>query len=262
MASEHSIQRYRGWYAKLLRLYSKPYYERFGKGMEQTFNDLLRERAEDNKGLLGYTLWMFVETSAGIIKGNMTAMTMQHKSIIRVALATAFLLLLPLLAMQFTNEVDWDLADFAVAGALLFGAGLTYELVARRMGNMAYRSAVGVSVAAALMLVWINLAVGLIGSEGNPANLMYAGVLAVGIIGALIARFRPHGMARALFATALAQTLVAVIALIAGMHQAPDSSVSEILIVNGFFVVLCLGSAGLFRKAAQEPTPAGAGPAG
>ena len=142
---------------------------------------------------------------------------MQNKNIIRIALVTAFILLLPLLAMQFTDEVVWDLADFAVAGVLLFGAGLTYELVARKGGTIAYRAAVGVAVAAALLLVWMNLAVGLIGTEDNPANLMYVGVLAVGIIGAVIARFQPHGMARALFATALAQMLVPVIALIAGM---------------------------------------------
>ena len=135
------------------------------------------------------------------------------------ALVTACILLLPLVAMQFTDEVVWDLADFVVAGVLLFGAGLTYELVARRArkaGNTAYRAAVGVAVATALILVWMNLAVGIIGNEENPANLMYGGVLAVGIIGALIARFQPQGMARALFATALAQMLVAVIALITG----------------------------------------------
>jgi hypothetical protein len=86
----------------------------------------------------------------------------------------------------------------------------TYELAARMTGNSAYRAAVGVAVAAAFILVWMNLAVGIIGTEDNPANLMYGGVLAVGIIGALIARFQPDGMARALFATALAQALVAV----------------------------------------------------
>ena len=81
--------------------------------------------------------------------------------------------------------------------------------------NTAYRSAVGVALAAAFILVWLSLGVGIIGADGDPANLMYFGVLAVGIIGAVIARFQPHGMARALVATALAQALVAVIALIA-----------------------------------------------
>lgn len=185
-----------------------------------------------------------------------------YRSAVRVALAAAFLLLLPFLAMQITHEVVWDLADFTVAWTLLFGAGITYALVARRMSDIAYRSAVGVAVATVLLLVWMNLAVGLIGNEDNPANLMYGGVLAVGIIGTVLARFQPDGMARALFATALAQGAVAVIALIAGMQHAGGSSVLEILGLNGFFAALFLGSAWLFRKAAREQPAAGTGPEG
>ncbi len=178
---------------------------------------------------------------------------MQNKNIILIVLATAFILLMSFLAMQITDEVVWDLADFAVAGALLVGTGLTYELAARMTGNTAYRAAVGLAIAAALILVWMNLAVGLIGTEDNPANLMYVGVLAVGIIGAIIARFRPHGMARALFATALAQALVPVIALIIGKPQVTSVEVFlGVLGVNAFFVMLFVGSALLFRRAARK----------
>ena len=88
-------------------------------------------------------------------------------------------------------------------------------------GNTSYKAAVGLAIATPLLLVWVIGAVGVLGVDGDPADLMYIGVLAVGIIRAIIARFQPHGMARALFATALAQALVAVIALILGMHQAP-----------------------------------------
>ena len=164
--------------------------------------------------------------------------------------AAALILLLPLLAMQFTDEVNWDGADFALFGALLIGVGVPYELAVRTTGDNAYRAAVGVALAAAFILVWVNGAVGIIGSEDNPANLMYGGVLAVGIIGAIIARFQPHGMARALFATALAQALVAVIALIAGLGS-PWSGPLEIVALNGFFVALFVGSALLFQKAAR-----------
>ena len=80
---------------------------------------------------------------------------------------------------------------------------------------------------------------------------MYIGVLAVGIIGAIIARFRPHGMVRALIATALAQALVAVIALIAGLGY-PASPPLEILGANGFFFALFVGSALLFRYAGRS----------
>jgi len=171
----------------------------------------------------------------------------------------AFLLLLPLVAMQFTGEVNWDETDFAVIAAMLVVACGTYELAARMTGNSAYRAAFGVAVAAAFTLVWMNLAVGIIGTEDNPANLMYGGVLAVGIIGTVIARFQPHGVAHALVATALAQALVAVIAVIAGMGY-PASPPLEILGVTALFTVLWLISAWLFRKAAREQTPAGAAP--
>ena len=113
-----------------------------------------------------------------------------------------------------------------------------------------YRFAAAVAVGAAFMLVWLSLGVGIIGRDGDPANRMYFGVLAVGIIGALIARFRPRGMARALFATALAQMSVALIALIAGLGR-PWSGPLELSLLNGFFVVLFAGSAWLFRRAAR-----------
>jgi hypothetical protein len=130
-----------------------------------------------------------------------------------------------------------------------------------KAGNIAYRAAVAVALAAALLLVWVTGAVGIIGSEDNNANTMYFGVLAVGIVGAIVARLRPHEMARALFATALAQASVAVIALIFGLGL-PWSPPLEILALNGFFVGLFVGSALLFRYAAREQTPAGAGQEG
>ena len=175
----------------------------------------------------------------------------------------AMLLLLPFVAMHVTDEVDWDAADFAFAGALIAGTGVTFELAARTTSNPAYRAAVGVALAAAFILIWINAAVGIIGSEDNPANLMYGGVIAVGIIGAVIARFQPQGMARAMVATALAQALVAVIALIIGLGSPwSPPGVLGTLILNGFFAGLFVGSALLFRYAAREQTPADAGPEG
>jgi hypothetical protein len=163
----------------------------------------------------------------------------------------AVLLLLPLVAMQFTDDVDWDETDFIVMGALLFGACGAFELAARMTGNTAYRAAVGVAVVGAFLLIWINLAVGIIGSEDNPANLMYFGLLALGLAGAVIARFRPAGMARALAAMALAQVLIAVITLAAGLGSDGANWPRVILVLNGFFAALWLASAGLFRKAAR-----------
>jgi hypothetical protein len=267
MDIERAIARYRHWYRKLLRFYSRPYRERFGESMEQTFNDLCRERAEAGEGLFGFVLWVFVETSAGIIRENLRLIIMQYKTILRPALATAFILLLPFLAMQFhvrlpdpggsTDEVAWTLFDFVFAGILLFGTGLTYELIARKGGTLAYRVAVGLALAAAFLLVWINGAVGIIGSEDNPANLLYGGVLAIGFIGAIVAFFQPNGMARTLFATAIAQALVPVIAQIIWTPQvasAESPGIVRVFVLNSFFVALWVGSALLFRQAARKRT--------
>jgi hypothetical protein len=121
-----------------------------------------------------------------------------------------------------------------------------------------YRAAVALAVTAALMIVGLMGAVGIIGVEGDPADLMYFGVLCVGIGGTAGAGLHPRGMARALVATATAQALVAVIALLMGKHLSPVTSVPELVGLNGMFVVLFLASAALFRRAAQGRTPVGA----
>jgi hypothetical protein len=178
------------------------------------------------------------------------------RSAVRVALATSLVLLVPLFAMLVTDAVAWSPFDFAAAGFLLFGAGLAYELVVRRPGAIAYRAGVGLALAAAFVLVWLVGAVGVIGEDGDRADLMYGGVLAVGIVGAAVARLRPRGMARALLAMAVAQALVAAIALLAGKHQDTVSSLPELLGLNGFFVALFAASAWLFRRAAGGQPPA------
>ncbi len=182
-----------------------------------------------------------------------------YKAAIRLAIATGIILLLPLIAMQYTDEVVWDLADFVVAGVLLFGTGLAYELMARKGGTVAYRAAVGIALATVFLLVWVNGAVGIIGSENNDANLMYFGVISIGIIGAIIARLQPLGMARALFVTALAQALVPVIALTIWQPTSWGAAgMFGVFVLNAFFVMLLVGSALLFKRAAyaEEVPPA------
>jgi hypothetical protein len=113
-----------------------------------------------------------------------------------------------------------------------------------------YPWAVGIALAATALLVWLSLGVGIIGEDGNRANLMYFGVIAVGALGAVIARFEPAGMARALFATAMAQAAVAAFALIARLGL-PYSGPAEILLLNAFFIALFVASGVLFKRAAR-----------
>ena len=176
-----------------------------------------------------------------------------RRQMIYAALATASILLIPLAAMMFTDEVNWTIADFVVMGLLLLGTGLAYVFLSTVTNSTVYRIAVGIAAAAGFLLIWINLAVGIIGSEDNPANLLYIGVLSLGIIGALAARFRAVGMSNAMFITALAQLLVPVIALIIGNPSLEESpGIVGVFILNAFFAVLFITAGLLFRRAARE----------
>jgi hypothetical protein len=80
---------------------------------------------------------------------------------------------------------------------------------------------------------------------------MYFGVIAVAVVGAILARFRPSGMARAMFVTAAAQALTIAIALLFLVDQYSASSVIPLFTVNGFFIVLWVVSGLLFRWASE-----------
>lgn len=169
---------------------------------------------------------------------------------------TGALLLAPLVAMQFTREVMWTPSDFLVFGAMLLTALGLYELAARRAGSTAYRCAAAIAVAAGFFLVWINLAVGIIGDEGNSANLMFAGVLAIALLGALRARLRASGMAYALFATALAQFAVGIVALAQNLGADGIGWPRDLIGLTAIFTIFWLASAALFRRAAREEVAA------
>jgi hypothetical protein len=247
-------------YRSLLRAYPRELRNEYADEMALCFRDLCREEMEDRGGPGLAALWAHTlpELLYTALKERSTMLARNtYRSVLGIALVTAFILLIPLLA-----NWAWTLNDFVTAGALIFGTGLAFVLLVRKGGNTAYRFAVGVALAAAFLLVWINLAVGIIGEPDELANLMYIGVLAVGIAGVFVARFRPQEMARALMATALAEALVAVIALIFGLGSGSPPGILGILILNGFFISLFVGSALLFRHAGREQTPPGAGQEG
>ena len=149
--------------------------------------------------------------------------------------------------------MNWDATEFNAMGVMLSVAGLLEALVLRRSSKGAYRFAAALAILAAFLLVWVNGAVGIIGDEGNLANLMYAGVLAAALAGSAIVRFRAAGMARAMFVTAGVQVLVAVIALAADLGDSGPAWPMDVLMATLFFAGMWTASAVLFRKAAITP---------
>src|SRR5688500_15121962 len=100
MSADRDIGRYRRWYGRLLHLYPRSFRERFAEPMAQTFGDLLRERTEGNQSLISFTVRTFAETSAQILRENMTQL-MQTKKYLRWVVVTAVVLAIPALAMAF-----------------------------------------------------------------------------------------------------------------------------------------------------------------
>lgn len=176
---------------------------------------------------------------------------MNLKTLLPILLIPTAIVMIPAAAMFFRAEGwAWSPADFIIAWAILATAITAYKLVASQAPNFPYRVGFGLAVATGVILIWINGAVGLIGSEDNPANLMYGGVLLIGLAGAVLARLRARGMAWALLATAATQFLVPIVALIIWR---PDFSpgVMQVFGLNFGFVLMFAASAQLFRQAAR-----------
>jgi hypothetical protein len=163
----------------------------------------------------------------------------------------ALLLLLPLVAMHFTREVNWTASDFAFAAAMIGAVGIAFEVTVRATRNTAYRGALAIALAAAFLLIWINGAVGIIGDEDNPLNLLYIGVIVIAFGGMAWTRFRARGASRAMVMAAIANTVVGLVAVVAGRNDPPG--IVGLILLNGFFVLLFLGAARLFGVAAEKP---------
>lgn len=159
----------------------------------------------------------------------------------------AFILLLPLIM-----GAPWTLSDYVVMGVMLGIAGLLIELAVRASGDAAYRAGALVAVAAGFLLVWVNLAVGFLGSEDNPANMLFGGVILTALLGAIIARFRAAGIAHAMFAAAGAQLLVGIAALVGGLGSEGPRGLYEAVMGTTLFGTLWLIAGWLFSKSARS----------
>lgn len=158
--------------------------------------------------------------------------------------AAATLLAAPLVAMQFTAAVNWSVGDFIFA-AMMFGlVGLLIELAARVTKNSWFRGGASVGVLAGLLIIWVNGAVGMIGDEDNPANLLFFLSILIALLGSVAVRFRAPAMAWPMFAAGSWQAGVAIVAGIFGSDMR-----------GGLLTVALSGlwflSGALFRQAGQ-----------
>ncbi|MFN3353936.1 MAG: hypothetical protein ACK4Z5_10040 [Brevundimonas sp.] len=146
------------------------------------------------------------------------------------------------LAAKLLTDLPWTTFDFIAWGVMLLVAAGVCEVGLRLSGSLAYRAGFVVAAGTSFLITWSNLAVGIIGNENNPLNQIFFGVIAVGIVGSFLARFRPKGMALAMLATAIAQFGTAFVAL-AYEHI--------VFAIVGVFSLGWLLAAWLFREAAR-----------
>lgn len=167
--------------------------------------------------------------------------------------AAVALILTPLVAMQMDAPgVNWTMSDFVFAIVMIGGMGLLLELAARASQSWAYRGGVALALIASFLIIWINGAVGILGNEDNPANLVFGVVLAIEIAGAIVARAKAPAMVRAMVVTAGAQGLIGLVVFARGISaNEPPGAFGLLILIEGF-AALWLASALLFARAARE----------
>ena len=163
------------------------------------------------------------------------------RSRIIIAASIAGILCLPLIAMQFSDQVNWDGADFLIFGLMLLIAGVTFDFVRHQSDHATYKKGMVLAILATFLLFWINGAVGIIGSEDNSANLMFFVIVLVAVLGSLISGFAAYKMKWVMYVAAASQVIVFLVAWIAGW-----GFTGPITLV---FTALWLGAAKCFEKA-------------
>lgn len=148
-----------------------------------------------------------------------------------------------LLSLPWFLEFPWTASDFIVMGVMFAITGGTIELAVRSSTDWAHRLGSLVAILTGFLTVWVNLAVGMIGSEDNPYNLWFGGVLAIAIAGSLLARGSASALAGTMALAAAAQAGASIFGLAADMRGG---------IFSLAFAGLWLLSAALLRMASRR----------
>jgi hypothetical protein len=128
--------------------------------------------------------------------------------------------------------------------------------MAGKAGRIAFRIGVAAALAASFLEVWINLAVGIVGSEDNPVNQGFYLVVAAAGACAFTARLRADGLARAMLAVAALQALLGLAVATAPSTARDPMGATGVLALSGVFAALWLVSAALFHRSARQEASA------
>ena len=158
------------------------------------------------------------------------------------------LLITPAIAMRFSDEVQWTAFDFVVAAVLLGGTGLLIELGVRMSTHLAYRVGMTIAIINCLLIIWLNLAVGIIGNEENPANSMYLSVIGLVAVGSVFLRGKANAMSWLMIATAIVQLSISIAAVLLEI----PADLQPAFFLNSAFAILWLIAAGLFKAASER----------
>ncbi|MBI1400740.1 hypothetical protein [Hyphomonas sp.] len=153
--------------------------------------------------------------------------------------------------------MSWGLVDFLVAGGLITAFGGVFVMGLRASNSWSYRAGFALALLTGLAVIWSALAVGIVGDEGDPADLMYAAILFGGFVAACAVRFSPGGMRRSLYALSTATGAASLAAIsVAGNAQAPVMLMFHTVIAGGFAIsgYLC-GRAAVTPGLAAPPGP-------
>jgi hypothetical protein len=172
-----------------------------------------------------------------------------QQTVLRVALAALALLMVPLIASRLIDDWNWPPGTFVFVYLLFFGTGMAYALIARTMNAWTYKAAVALALVAGFVLGWSAMVH--MSETENPVNLVYFGILAVGAVGAGLARLKPAGMARAMFAMAATLAVAFLITQVLS-SDTPAGPVWNVGAMHGGFVLIFAAAGLLFRHAGAQ----------
>lgn len=160
--------------------------------------------------------------------------------------AALALLLTPLVMMQISNEWHWSIGSFLVAGIMIGGVGLLYELAERASNSRAYRAGAAIAFGTSFLTVWATV----VRDDGNGIGFFL--LIMAAVVGGFSASFRAPSMARAMLGVAIMQALLGIaIATAPSTANTPDGSFKALLF-SSFFAALWLISGTFFHAAAKE----------